>query len=243
MKDVSNNKKKHFPFRGIGSKLKKTLIVLFMLIIVFWGYVEIINRNSKHMTYRQKILKTIYPAWMWWTKLNGKNVTELSDQQKPPVSFYSLKGTMNDGTELNFATLKGKKVLLVNTASDCGYTNQYNDLQKLYDENKDKILVIGFPANDFKQQEKGTDEEIANFCKLNFNVSFPLMKKSVVKKSTDQNDIFKWLTDSTRNGWNNKPPSWNFAKYLVNEEGVLTNYFGSSISPLSKDVLDAIEKE
>lgn len=243
MKENLKNKIGNSTARGLGSKLKKTLIVLFMLAIVFWGYLEIINRNSKHMTYRQKILKAIYPAWMWWTKLKGKNVTELSNQQKPPVSFYSLKGTMNDGTELNFATLKGKKVLLVNTASDCGYTNQYNDLQKLYDENKDSLLVIGFPANDFKEQEKGTDEEIAKFCKANFGVSFPLMKKSVVKKSADQNDVFKWLTDSTKNGWNNKPPSWNFAKYLVNEEGVLTNYFGSSISPLSKDVLDAIEKK
>jgi glutathione peroxidase len=226
------------------SKLKKVVIVVLLLVISFWGYVEIINLNSRHMTSRQKLLKAIYPAWMWWTKLKGKNTTELSNQQKqPPVSFYLLKGILNNNTELDLASLKGKKVLLVNTASDCGYTNQYDDLQKLYEEYKDKLEIIGFPANDFKEQEKGTDEEIAEFCKLNFGVSFPLMKKTTVIKSPQQDNIFKWLTDSSKNGWNNKPPSWNFTKYLVNEEGVLTNYFGPSIPPMSKDVVDAINKK
>lgn len=195
------------------------------------------------MTLRQKVLKAIYPAWMWWTKLRGKNNTELSNRQKPPVSFYSLKGILNNNTELDFDSLKGKKLLLVNTASDCGYTNQYDDLQKLYEEYNDKLAVIGFPANDFKEQEKGSDEEIAQFCKLNYGVTFPLMKKSTVIKSPEQNHIFQWLTDSTKNGWNNKPPSWNFTKYLVNEEGVLTNYFGPSISPMSKDIINAINKK
>jgi glutathione peroxidase len=223
-------------------KLKKAAIVLVLVVIAFWGYIEIINLNSKHMTGRQKILKAVYPAWMWWAKLRGKNVTELSNQQKPPVSFYSLKGTLNDSTQLDFASLQGKKVLLVNTASDCGYTNQYDDLQKLYEKYKDQLVIIGFPANDFKEQEKGSDEEIAQFCKLNFGVTFPLMKKSTVLRSPQQNIVFQWLTDSTKNGWNNKPPSWNFTKYLVNEQGILINYFGSSISPMSKDVLDAVNK-
>jgi glutathione peroxidase len=225
-------------------KLKKIAIVLLLLVISFWGYVQIVNLNSKHMTGRQKLLKAIYPAWMWWAKLKGKNAAELSNRQKQsPVSFYSLKGTLNDNSELDFSSLKGKKVLLVNTASDCGYTNQYDDLQRLYEEYKDKLIIIGFPANDFKEQEKGSDEEIAQFCKLNFGVSFPLMKKSTVIKSVQQNNIFQWLTDSTKNGWNNKPPTWNFTKYLVNEEGMLTDYFGSSIPPMSKDVIDAINKK
>ncbi|HWR31928.1 MAG TPA: glutathione peroxidase [Chitinophagaceae bacterium] len=194
------------------------------------------------MTLRQKVLKAIYPALMWYTKLRGKNVTELINQQKqPPVSFYSLKGILNNGSSFEFETLKGKKIMLVNTASDCGYTDQYEALQKLYEDHKDSLIIIGFPANDFKQQEKGTDEEIAQFCKVNFGVSFPLMKKSVVIKTTDQNEIFQWLTDSSKNGWNSKAPSWNFCKYVVNEQGMLTNYFGSSISPLSKDVLSAIK--
>ncbi len=222
-------------------RLKRFLLVIFMLLVAFAGYVMFINRNSKNMTLRQKVLKAIYPAWMWYAKLRGKNVTELSNKQKqPPVSFYSLKGILNNGDTLDFASLKGRKVMLVNTASDCGYTEQYDALQKIYNENKEKLVVIGFPANDFKEQEKGTDEEIAQFCKLNFGVTFPLMKKSVVKKVAEQNEVFKWLTDSAKNGWNNKPPSWNFAKYIVNEEGVLTNYFGSSVSPAGKDVKKAI---
>ncbi|MGQ0737626.1 MAG: glutathione peroxidase [Bacteroidota bacterium] len=222
-------------------KLKRILIVLLVLIAAFAVYVEIVNRNSRNMTYRQKVLTAIYPAWMWWTRLRGKNVTRLSNEQKqPPVSFYSLKGMLNNDTELDFATLKGKKVLLVNTASDCGYTDQYNDLQQLYEDNKEKLIILGFPANDFKEQEKGTDEEIAQFCKKNYGVAFPLMRKSSVIKGDNQNPVFKWLTDSAQNGWNSKPPSWNFAKYLVNENGVLTNYFGSSISPVSKDVLTAV---
>ena len=225
-------------------RIKNFLLIIFMLVVAFAGYVMIVNRNSKNMTIRQKILKAVYPAWMWYAKMRGKNVTELINQQKqPPVSFYSLKAILNNGADLDFATLEGKKVLLVNTASDCGYTNQYDDLQKLYDENKDHLIVIGFPANDFKQQEKGTDEDIAQFCKLNYGVTFPLMKKTVVIKNDLQNDVFKWLTDSTRNGWNNKLPSWNFTKYLVNEQGILTNYFGSSISPQSKDVVDAVNKK
>lgn len=225
-------------------KLKKILIVIFMILVAFSGYVLVVNRNSKNMTIRQKVLKAVYPALMWYTKIRGKNVTELKNEQRqPPVSFYTLKGTLNNGDTLDFATLKGKKILLVNTASDCGYTDQYDALQKLYEKNNDNLVVIGFPANDFKQQEKGTDEDIAKFCKLNFGVTFPLMKKSVVKKTPEQNEVFKWLTDSSQNGWNTKPPSWNFAKYIINEEGVLTNYFGSSISPMSNDVMEAIKKK
>ncbi|MDX2047646.1 MAG: glutathione peroxidase [Chitinophagaceae bacterium] len=195
------------------------------------------------MTVRQKILKAIYPAWMWYAKLRGTNITQLSNGKKhPPVPFYSLKGALNNNTELDFSTFKGRKVLLVNTASNCGYTDQYNQLQKLYEENKDNLVILGFPANDFKEQEKGTDEEIAQFCKLNYGVTFPLMKKSTVIRGDGQNEVFKWLTDSSRNGWNNKQPSWNFAKYLVNESGMLTNYFGSSVSPLDKEVIAAIKK-
>lgn len=196
------------------------------------------------MTLRQRVLKIIYPLFMWWTKLRGKNTTELKNEpRQPPVSFYSLKGTMNNGSSFDFETLKGKKIILVNTASNCGYTDQYESLQKLYEQHKEELVVIGFPANDFKEQEKGTDEEIAQFCRVNFGVNFPLMKKSSVKKGNDQHPVYKWLTDPALNGWNSKPPSWNFCKYIVNEEGMLTNYFGSSVSPMSKDVQEAINKK
>jgi glutathione peroxidase len=223
------------------SKLKLFLIVLLLLIISFFAYVEITNRNSKNMTYRQKVLKAVYPAFMWFTKLTGKNAQELSGVKEPPVSFYLLKDILNNGDTLDFASLKGKKVLLVNTASNCGYTNQYDDLQKLSEDYKSKLVILGFPANDFKEQEKGTDKEIAEFCKLNFGVTFPLMQKSIVIKSPQQNPIFQWLTKAAKNGWNDKAPTWNFSKYLVNEKGVLTNYFDPSVSPLSDVVKKAIE--
>ncbi len=225
-------------------KLKRFLLVILILFLAFAGYVLYVNRNSKNMTLRQKVLKAVYPALMWFTKLRGTNVTELkNDQKRPAVSFYSLKGTLNNGTPLDFSALKGKKIMLVNTASDCGFTRQYEALQELYDRHKDKLLIIGFPANDFKEEEKGTDEEIAQFCKLNFGITFPLMKKSIVKIGEGQHEVYQWLTDSTKNGWNNKPPSWNFAKYIINEDGMLTHYFGPSVSPLSKEVMEAISKK
>lgn len=221
-------------------KLKRFIIVLLLLFAAFAVYVEIVNRNTKNMTYRQKVLKAVYPALMWFTKLTGKNVSKLAGNKQPPVSFHSLKGVLNDGSTLDFSTLKGKKVLLVNTASDCGYTNQYEALQQLYEQQKEKLVVLGFPANDFKEQEKGSDAAIQEFCRKNYGVSFPLMQKSSVIQSPQQNIIYQWLTDSAKNGWNNKMPSWNFSKYLVDENGVLTNYFDPSVSPTSADVVKAI---
>ena len=132
--------------------------------------------------------------------------------------------------------------MLVNTASDCGFTPQYHDLQNLYQEFKDKLTIIGFPANDFGEQEKGSDKEIANFCEVNYGVSFPLAKKSKVVKGPDQNKIFEWLTNKNENGWNEQQPTWNFCKYLVDENGKLTHFFESSVSPTSKEVIDAIQK-
>ncbi len=222
-------------------KLKRFIVVIIVLVGIFVIYVEIANRNSKNMTYRQKFLKAVYPAWMWLAKLKGKNDKTLSNANAaPPVSFYDLKDTLIDGRIFDFASLKGKRVMLVNTASDCGYTNQYADLEKLSVEYKDKLTIIGFPANDFKEQEKGTDAAIAEFCKANFGVTFPLMKKSVVIKNREQNIIFQWLTDAAKNGWNNQPPVWNFSKYIVDENGRLINYFGPAIEPYDKEIIKVI---
>lgn len=223
-------------------KLKKILIVILLFIIAFWGYVEIVNRNSKNMSLRQKFLKAIYPVYSKFNRMTGKGNKVVSNEKKvvPPSSLYDLSVILNNGDEFYLSELKGKKILLVNTASDCGYTGQYDDLQKLYDQYKDKLTVIGFPANDFKQQEKGSDEEIAEFCKINYGVTFPLAKKSSVLKNDDQNEVFKWLSDKNKNGWNDWAPSWNFSKYLVDETGVLINYFGPSVSPLNSDLINAI---
>ena len=138
-------------------KLKRYIIVLLIILAAFASYVAIINRNAKNMTYRQKVLKAVYPALMWVNKITGgkSKIMTNSTQVTPPQPLYDLSVKLNDGSELKLGTLKGKKILLVNTASDCGYTDQYDDLQKIYETNKDKLVVIGFPANDFKEQENG----------------------------------------------------------------------------------------
>lgn len=193
------------------------------------------------MTGRQKVLKAIYPLWIWWANKKGLGTKKLSNENAVPVvPFYSLKDTLIDGRIYDFEQLKGKKVMLVNTASDCGYTGQYDALQKLSEKYKDKLVVIGFPANDFKEEEKGTDAEIAQFCKINFGVSFLLMKKSSVKKGPNQNKIFQWLCDPGKNGWSSQVPSWNFCKYIVDEQGRLTNYFASTIEPFDKEIINAL---
>ena len=196
------------------------------------------------MTIRQKVLKAIYPVFTGINKVLGKDSKVLSNERsaRPIESFYELSVKLNNGRQLRFEQLKGKKVLLVNTASDCGFTAQYDDLEKLYEKDKDKLTIIGFPANDFKEQEKGSDEEIAHFCKVNFGVTFPLAVKASVKKGVGQQQVFQWLTDKTKNGWNNKQPSWNFSKYLVDEKGILMNYFDPAISPLSDEVKKAIDQ-
>jgi len=195
------------------------------------------------MTGRQKIFRAVYPLLLWATNLKNKNNKMLVNEKnvQPLQSLYDLKVSLNNGDNLPISSLRGKKILFVNTASDCGYTPQYNDLEALYEANKDKLVVIGFPANDFGEQEKGDDENIAHFCKVNFGVTFPLAKKSTVIRSPEQNIIFKWLTNAKLNGWNNQQPKWNFSKYLVNENGALINFFDSSVSPDGEEIKKALQ--
>lgn len=219
--------------------IKKTSYIVLVMLTCFAGYVYFVNRNSKDMTIRQKLLKAVYPVLM---RLQGKSGKVLENEHKAPVvSFHSLKTTTGSGATYDFEQLKGKKVLIVNTASNCGYTGQYEELQQLYKRFENKLVILGFPANDFKEQEKGNDEEIAQFCKVNFGVTFPLMKKSSVIKSNQQNEVYQWLSDAAKNGWNNQSPSWNFSKYLIDENGVLTHYFDPSVSPLSEQVINEIK--
>ncbi len=192
-------------------------------------------------SFKQKMLRKMYPIAMKMGK-QGKNGTVLKNTEdtSPNASFYDLSVTLNNGTRLDFSELKGKKVMLVNTALDCGYTGQYDELQSLHERLKDKLRIIAFPANDFAGQEKGSDDEIAQFCRINYGVTFPVAAKGRVIKKQDQQPVFEWLTDSSLNGWNNHTPDWNFGKYLIDEQGTLTHYFGPSISPLCDEIRGGI---
>ncbi|CAN5282309.1 glutathione peroxidase [soil metagenome] len=165
-----------------------------------------------------------------------KNKTKMQAQQ----SFYSLPVVANNGTTENFEKFRGKKILIVNLASQCGYTPQYEELENLYKRSKDNLVILGFPSNDFGGQEPGSDEEIATFCKVNFGVTFFLYQKDHVAGNIKQ-PVYQWLSDPAKNGWNSKEPSWNFCKYLIDEEGTLTHIFSAAVSPLSDEIVNQIK--
>ena len=222
---------------------KNKLMIIKIAIAVGVLVTAALLMKKKEMTYRQSILKTIYPAIMWSTgKAGAKQVQVNTDMKKGTVEFYSLTTKDIAGNAFSFEQFKGKKVLIVNTASDCGYTGQYENLEKLSKQFAGSLVVVGFPANDFKNQETKDDQAIAAFCEKNYGVSFPLMSKSVVIKSNEQNPVYNWLSATNLNGWCNQAPAWNFCKYLINEQGVLTHYFPMSVDPLDAKIVEAIKK-
>lgn len=194
------------------------------------------------MTLRQFFLKAAYPLLMLAGKKRKHTASILfaPGGRKPAVPFHSLVITANNGETIRFDLFKGKKVLICNTASDCGYTAQYADLEKLYRQYAGQLVVIGFPANDFKGQEPLDDAGIAQFCQRNFGVSFLLSQKSQVIHGASQHPVFTWLTNPAKNGWCKQQPTWNFCKYLIDEEGSLRAFFAQNISPLDKQLTDML---
>ena len=158
-------------------------------------------------------------------------------------TLYDFKVTDIDGQEFDFSALKGKKVLVVNVASKCGLTPQYTKLQELYEKYKDKnFVIIGFPANNFKGQEPGTNEEIKTFCTLRYNVSFPMMSKiEVVGK--DKAPIYKWLTEKAENGKLDAEVQWNFQKFMINENGHVVDFVPPREDPFCDKIVKWIEQE
>lgn len=158
------------------------------------------------------------------------------------TSFYDLKSKTIDGKDFNFSDLKGKKVLIVNTASKCGYTPQYEDLEKLYQLYKDKnFVIIGFPANNFMRQEPGTNADIKEFCTKNYGVTFQMMEKISVK-GDDMDAIYKWLTQKALNGKLDSSVKWNFQKYMIDENGNLVDVVYSADKPTSDKIVSWINK-
>ncbi len=157
-------------------------------------------------------------------------------------SIYQFKVTDIDGKEFDLSTLKGKKVMIVNTASKCGLTPQYEQLEKIYQQYKDKnFTIIGFPANDFMSQEPGSNEEIATFCQKNYGVSFPMMSKISVK-GKEQHPLYTFLTEKRYNGLEDNKVAWNFQKYLINEQGQLEKVISPKTSPDAPEIIEWIEK-
>jgi glutathione peroxidase len=157
------------------------------------------------------------------------------------VSFYSYTINSLDGKNvISMKDLKGKYILCVNVASECGYTPQYADLQKLADQYKEKLVVIGFPCNQFMGQEPGTSEQIENFCKKSYGITFPLSQKIDVKGDS-KNEIYSWLTEKRLNGKSDATIKWNFNKILIDPQGNWLAYFPSSVKPMSEEIISFLK--
>lgn len=157
-----------------------------------------------------------------------------------PQDLYDIELKTLQGGIFDWSSCKGKKVLIVNTASECGFTKQYKELQTLYDTYGDKLEILGVPCNQFGKQEPGDADEIQQFCELNFGVSFPLSEKLDVK-GENQHPLYKWLTSKELNGKKNSSVKWNFQKYLVDEEGKLIDYYFSITKPMSKKIVGKLQ--
>ena len=162
-------------------------------------------------------------------------------QADVPASIYDFKVAALDGGTIDFSTFKGKKILVVNTASKCGFTPQYEALETLSKKYKDKLVIVGFPANNFLFQEPGDNEKIAAFCKENYGVTFPMAAKISVKGKS-MAPIYHWLTEQRYNKYKDSKVKWNFQKYLIDENGNLVAIFSPNTPPDDLEIIKAIEK-
>lgn len=165
-----------------------------------------------------------------------------SKVQKNPAKTSIYKMQINDieGNKINLEKFKGKKILFVNVASKCGFTKQYEGLQKLYNTYKDKLVVIGLPCNQFGEQEPGTLTEIQNFCSTNYGVTF-LMTEKINVKGSNQHPIYEWLTQKEKNGVKSSSVKWNFQKYLIDENGNYIDFWYSMTKPMSKKIIKYLQ--
>lgn len=161
----------------------------------------------------------------------AEKISSVRGTHKVEGSIYDFRMNALDGTEIDFSKYRGQKMLIVNTASKCGYTPQYDDLQRFHEQYGDRVAVLGFPANNFLWQEPAGNEDIAAFCQRNYGVTFQMFEKISVK-GKDQHELYRWLEAKT-----GKAPSWNFCKYFVNEDGTRVNFFPSKVLPLDPEVL------
>ena len=168
-----------------------------------------------------------------WKMIKGSSTYRHS---KSVVDFYSLSSKTLDGEDYSFAQLKGKKVLIVNTASACGFTPQYKGLQKLHEQYGENLVILGFPCNDFGKQESGSHEEIGKFCQKNFEVSFNMMEKVSIKGS-NPHPVYKWLMNKSENGVSDHSIRWNFHKFIIDGSGSLVGSFKSGVEPTDNQII------
>lgn len=203
--------------------MKKTLLILFVLLIGVFTIGLAMNLQG---------IKGLFSS--------KKEVSSKSSSTESKGSFYDFKMKTLDGKEtIDFSKYKGKKVVVINVASKCGFTPQYADWEKFNKEHGDKIVVLGFPANNFLGQEPGTNEEIATFCQKNYGVTFQLFEKiEVIGKN--QHPLYQWLSKKDLNGWNDKAPTWNFCKYVIDEQGNVVTFLASGVKPDSEEFKKAV---
>ncbi|MDW8848829.1 glutathione peroxidase [Flavobacterium sp. MMLR14_040] len=193
----------------------------------------------------KKIIIMAYGALLLFSCQNqaqtNKTKTPKMDKVMTKETIYQFKVEDLSGNSFDFASLKGKKVMIVNTASKCGLTPQYKDLEAIYKEYKDKgFVIVGFPANNFASQEPGTNEEIGAFCQQNYGVTFPMMDKVSVK-GDDMCEVYKFLTQKSKNGLQDSEVEWNFQKYLINEKGELVKVIKPKTLPTDPEVINWIK--
>jgi len=163
-------------------------------------------------------------------------------EAQSPVNFYDFEVNDIDGNTFLFSQLKGKKVMLINVASKCGYTKQYTQLQSVYEKYKDDgFIIVAFPANNFLWQEPGTNEEIKSFCTLNYQVTFPIMSKISVK-GKDKHPLYQWLTQKAQNGYKDSKVKWNFQKYMISRTGELEHVYSPSTVPDDPEIIKWIKE-
>jgi glutathione peroxidase len=181
-----------------------------------------------------------FGVFLFWS-CQGQNKPSKTDVTMEKQTIYQFKVEDLSGKEFDFSSLKGNKIMIVNTASKCGLTPQYKELEALYKEYAAKgFVIVGFPANNFASQEPGTNAEIAAFCQLNYGVTFPMMNKISVK-GKDMHEVYQFLTQKTKNGLQDSEVSWNFQKYLLNEKGELEKVVSPRTLPKDAEIVDWIK--
>jgi glutathione peroxidase len=200
----------------------------------------------------KKLILLSCSVWLLWScqsnaqQNSDTNTTEKNKKMDTAIkaeTIYQFKVKDLYGEEFDFASLKGKKILIVNTASECGLTPQYKDLEAIYKKYKDKnFVIVGFPANNFGAQEPGSNEQIAKFCEMNYGVTFPMMSKVSVK-GEDKDKVYQFLTQKSKNGLQDSEVEWNFQKYLINEKGELVKVLSPRVLPTDADIVGWINEK